>query len=231
MRSGVYWIVLRPWFILCCLLLATCALAQVKDNRLGLTRDQILAMGDDRWFDLFAKKKGEEPAMLTIACQTYADALHDRNIERLKKEKDKARLERWYEQVKAYGEAMFKIQSRTGGDVWEAVEAAQNVDIEELLDQLENLQAKPDPKKTPNLEACANRVLAHHDLISTRIKQLPEEGVGYLGREKLAEFNSRGEKRLQALIPELEKFGGQEAYLVFVTCSKLSDPLALFLNG
>jgi hypothetical protein len=219
---------LLPLLVLC--VMSAQALGQAKDNRLGLSRDQILAMGDDKWFDYYAKAKGESPKELTAACRTYADALHERNEERLLKLPNRDRVERWYANVKEYGDAMFKIQSRNGGTIWNPIEAAQGVDIEEFLDHLENLEVKPDSTATPDLDACSKRVLAHHDEISSRLDTIPIQPLTGIGRIKVEQFNIRGRKCLKALTPELLKVGGQEAYLVFVTCSKLSDPDALFLT-
>lgn len=212
------------------LLFGARAFAQVPDNRLGLSRHQILAMGDNKWFDYYAKKMGESTEALATACQTYADALHGRNEERLHYLTAKDRLQRWYAGVKEYGDAMFRVQSRNGGTVWTAIEAAQAVDIEELLDRLENLEVKPDRTAPPDLQALAQSVLAHHDAIEKKLDSVPLEPLTGIGRVRVAAYNNRGRAVLHRLIPELVKFDGQEAYAVFTTCSKLSDPGALFLS-
>jgi hypothetical protein len=216
---------------LICLALTTLtspARAQGPVDRLGLTRDQILAMGDDKWFDYYAAKKGDTVAAIATACHTFADALHERNVNRGKKLPAWPRLEHWYVAATKYGDDMFRIQSRNGDGTWEAVGAAQEVDMEQLLDRLITLELKPDPKAPPDVAAAGQRVLGHHDAISKKAELVPMRPLTGINRVKVEELNSSGRKVLTQLLPELVKTGGEEAYVVLVTCSKLSDPAVLF---
>jgi len=213
-------------FALICL--AVSAPAQATVDRLGLTRDQILAMGDDKWFDYYAAKKGDSISAIAIACNTFADALHARNVDRGKKLPAWPRLLRWYEATTKYGDDMFRIQSRNGDGTWTAVGAAQWVDMEQLLEKLINLEVKPDPKSPPDIPGAGKRVLTHHDVIAEKAKLVPMRPLTGINRVKVQELNDDGKKTLMQLLPDLEKTGGQQAYLVLVTCSKLSDPKVLF---
>lgn len=213
------------------LLVAGAWSAQTDSDRLGYTRDQILAMGSDKWLDLYAEKKGEGAPAITVACRVYTDALHERNEERLTRMKHKSRLEAWYHAVKEYGRQTFNIQARDGGSMWVPVYAAQELDIEALLDRLIDLEIKPDRTNPPDLKACGQRVLAHHDKIKSRLGEIdlkPPEGIG---RREVDEDNEKARNILERLIPSLIRTGGQEAYAVFVTCSRLSDPEIMFAPG
>lgn len=218
----------RVWLCLAVIAAAVIAGAQGPVDRLGLTRAQILAMGDDKWFDYYAAKKGDSVAALATACRTYAEALHVRNFERGAKLADWPRLKHWYEATTAYGDAMFKIQSRNGDGTWAAVGAAQGVDMEELLDTLIGLELKPNPTKPPDIAAAVGRVLAHHDAIAAKAELVPMRPLTGINRIRVMQLNLEGAKVLKELAPDLEKVGGQEAYVVIVTCSKLSDPGVLF---
>jgi hypothetical protein len=201
---------------------------QATVDRLGLTRDQILAMGDDKWFDYYAAKKGDSVATIATACRTFAEALHDRNVTRGSRLRDWERLRRWYHAATEYGDAMFKIQSRNGDGTWAAVGAAQSVDMEQLLDGLINLEVKPNPAPPPDIAAAGQRVLAHHDVIEKKAELVPMRPLTGINRIKVGQLNIAGRKTLTLLLPDLVKTGGQEAYIVLVTCSKLSDPAVLF---
>ena len=214
--------------LLCLAVIGLVAHAHAQVDRLGLTRAQILAMGDDKWFDYYAAKKGDTVAAITTACRTYAEALHDRNVTRGARLPEWERLRRWYHAAVDYGDAMFKIQSRNGDGTWVAVGAAQEVDMEQLLDQLISLEIKPDLKQSPEVAAAGQRVLAHHDVISKRAETVPVRPLTGISRARVEILNSNGRKVLGDLLPELVKAGGQEAFLVLVTCSKLSDPAVLF---
>jgi hypothetical protein len=196
--------------------------------RLGYTRDQILSMGDDKWFDLYESKKGDSPEALTAACKTYAEALHERNFERIDKLKQADRLKRWYADVKQYGDLMLRIQSRNMDPAWVPVAAAQQVDLEELFDRVVDLEVKPDKTPPPDLKACGQRVLAHHDIVSHRLSEIPANPAIGLSRQDIAEANASAIVVLKQLTPQLVKAGGQGAYAVFVYCSKLSSPEVLF---
>ena len=204
------------------------AAAQGDIDRLGLTRSQILAMGDDKWFDYFAAKKGDTVAAIAAACHTFAEALHERNVRRGEKLPSWPRLQRWYMAATKYGDSMFRIQSRNGDGTWTAVGAAQEVDMEELLDQLISLEVKPDATPPPDIAAAGHRVLAHHDVISKKAELVPMRPLTGINRSRVETYNARGRAELAQLLPDLVKSGGQEAYLVLTTCSKLSDPAVLF---
>jgi len=185
-------------------------------------------MGDDKWFDYYAAKKGDTVAAIATACHTYAEALHDRNVSRGEKLPAWPRLQRWYHSTSEYGDAMFRIQSRNGDGTWAAVGAAQEVDMEELLDRLIMLELKPDETPPPDIAAAGQRVLAHHDAISKKAELVPMRPLTGINRIKVESLNISGRKVLTQLLPDLVKTGGQEAYVVLVTCSKLSDPAVLF---
>ena len=204
------------------------ALAQADIDRLGLTRVQILAMGDDKWFDYYAAKKGDSVAAIATACYTFAEALHDRNASRGVKLPGWTRIQHWYHATTEYGDAMFRIQSRNGDGTWAAVGAAQAVDMEQLLDRLISLELKPDSTPPPDIAAAGQRVLAHHDAISKKAELVPRRPLTGINRVRVESLNISGRKVLTQLLPDLVKTGGQGAYLVLVTCSKLSDPAVLF---
>jgi hypothetical protein len=208
--------------------LAAHAPAQGDVDRLGLTPTQILAMGDDKWFDYYAAKKGDSVAAIATACRTFADALHERNFSRGQKLPAWSRLLHWYEATTEYGDAMFKIQSRNGDGTWDAVGAAQSVDMEQLLDRLISLELKPDLTPPPDIAAAGQRVLAHHDAISKKAELVPMRPLTGINRTKVESLNIAGRKVLTQLLPDLVKTRGQEAYIVLVTCSKLSNPAVLF---
>ncbi|MHB8635862.1 MAG: hypothetical protein ACYC96_05255 [Fimbriimonadaceae bacterium] len=193
-----------------------------------MSRVQILAMGDDKWFDYFAAKRGDSVAKIAVAARTYAEALHNRSVNVGEKLPSWDRIRRWYLAVSEYGDAMFRIQSRNGDAMWTAVGAAQAVDMEELLDRLLHLEVAARVGPPPDVAAAGKRVLAHHDAISQLAKLVPEHPLTGINRIEVESLNIEGRKVLIALLPELVKTGGQEAYLVLVTCSKLSDPAVLF---
>lgn len=185
-------------------------------------------MGDDKWFDYYAAKKGDSVVAIATACRTFAEALHERNVARGEKLPAWPRLKHWYTETSAYGAAMFKIQSRNGDGTWAAVSAAQDVDMEQLLDHLITLEIKPDPTVPPDIAAAGRRVLAHHDGIAKKAELVPNKPLTGINRTRVLVLNDRGRKVLESFLPELVKVGGQEAYTVLVTCSKLSDPAVLF---
>ena len=202
--------------------------AQNRADRLGLTRDQVLAMGFDKWLDYYTAKRADNVASVVTACHTFAGALHERNVSRGEKLPAWPRLQQWYSAVSEYGDDMFRIQSRNGDGSWAALGAAQEVDMEELLGRLIALELKPGTTAPPDLAAAGKRVLAHHDVIAKKAHSLPVHPLTGIDRIRVESLNIRGQKVLTELLPGLLKTGGQEAYAVLVACSRLSDPAALF---
>ncbi len=118
------------------LLALTCAVAQ-SDDQLGMSDDQIIKLGKQRWYEKFVAKNGESTAGMSEAHQIFARVLKRRN-DRLALKRSFAERKRMHDlrvKLRAFGEKMLAAGEGMsgGGTMWIPVYSSNAADAEEAL--------------------------------------------------------------------------------------------------
>ena len=122
-----------------------------RANFLGKSPEQIVAMGRERWTDIYSKKFGQEPTQVRNAEEKYGIALqnlNDRAISRLPRTR-----QIWFDSVRKstteFASHAHEIGSRVsgGGENWEKLGATILPDIEQAI--ADCIVDRPAPDVTP----------------------------------------------------------------------------------
>lgn len=129
--------IVRSLSLLLCLCLCLYAIAQNKEDMMGNTAAQILAMGHDKWFKLYTGKNGESTAGMTTANDVYAQCLAKDTNARIAKLPQSTRvvLQGLRKPMQAFIEAMIQCgyQVTGGGTIWTLFGSSAYVESEEAL--------------------------------------------------------------------------------------------------
>lgn len=108
-----------------------------RANYLGKSPEQIVAMGRDKWTDLYGKKVGDSTKDMCDAQEKYATALRNLN-ERAMKRLPRTR-QTWLQSMRKdaveYASTAHQIGSilTGGGTIWQPINATIAPDVEELV--------------------------------------------------------------------------------------------------
>lgn len=200
------------------------AIAQDKENMMGKSAGQILAMGYDKWFKLYTGKYGESTAGMVTANDVYAACLGkatDAKIARLP-QSTRVVMQGLRKPMLRFVQAMIDCgyQTTGGGTIWALFGSSANVELEQTLASIVK-----GPKSGPSIaklqaEIKGKLAKARKNVEANRkdIESFQEGGY----KTAVAALD-KGEEMLAQIVSLAKKLKPMQASELLKFCSRMAD--------